>query len=115
MDLFFDRNTYLFDSPLTIREMIAALNGQGLWEFVERDSDRWGVYTSSCAERPGVAAVKIIEEDRREGEGRFLVSASYESPDPGAAEDWARFMQDLTERILPAIRAANVSQTSDYE
>ena len=110
MNIFFHRKHYLFDSQLKIREMLKALNCLPLWKFFERDSDRWGIYTSSFAERPGVVAVKIIED-----QGRYAVNLSYESTGPGAAEDWDKVLRELFERILPAIGAANILETSDYE
>lgn len=106
----FRLKAYRFDSSLEIREMIAALNQLGLWQFVERDNDRWGVYTSTCADRPRIAMVKILEDG-----GHYVVNLKYESQDPGARADWAKLEQDLKTRILPAIRAVNVQPTPDIE
>lgn len=107
---FFMLKAYRFDSSLEMREMIAALNQLGLWRFVERDSDRWGTYTSTAASRPGVAILKILED-----EGRYVLNLRYESQDRGAADDWAKLEQDLKAHILPAIRAVKVQPTPDIE
>ena len=114
MQLFFQRTAYTFESDLTIREMLPALDQLGLWGFVERDSDRWGVYTSSCAARPGTGAVKILEGDGEDA-GRYLVIISYESTDSNASEDFTKMRGELFDKFLPAIGARRIQPHSDYE
>jgi hypothetical protein len=101
---------FYFESKLAIEDMLPALNQLGLWRFVERDNDRWGFYISSCAKRPEVGSVKILEDD-----GRYVVNVKYESTDPQAPTDCAQMWKDLFERILPAIGAGNFEETSSYE
>ncbi len=105
---------YKFRSPLTIEQIHATLVALGTWAWHERDSDRWGFYTSaSPVPDADHAQVKILIDP--DAQDWFAVNVLFQSARPEATSQFAKLRNHLFTRILPAISATQLTETDDYE
>ncbi len=105
---------YKFRSPLTIEKIHAKLVALGTWSWHERDSDRWGFYTSASpvpdADR---AQVKILVDP--DTQDWFALNVLFQSARPAATSQFAELRSHLFTRILPAISASQLTEAGDHE
>jgi hypothetical protein len=106
-----DVYAYAFKSDLTLPQIFQRLNDLGPWQWIERDSDRWGEYISARAiARPHEGIAKIFVEPDHYA---INVSLSSEALNPQSAFNEVR--KFVIERILPAIGARDISEIEDYD
>jgi hypothetical protein len=99
---------------MTLEQMLERLRKLGRWTWRERDNDRWGNYMSASPVADAKRAqVKIlIDPDDLDW---FAVNVLFESDRPTTPEDLRNLRDVLFTRILPAIDAAQLTETEDYE
>jgi hypothetical protein len=105
---------YNFKSPLSVEQMFERLKELGVWQWHERDNDRWGDYISaSPVESARHAQVKILVDP--EDTTTFAVNVHFESDDPNAQSQFNDMRQTLFTKVLPAIAAQALTETDTYE
>lgn len=102
---------YTFKSDLVLADMFRRLNSLGPWEWVMRDSERWGDYISTRALRdPDYAMVKLIVET-----GYFAINVNFDSDLPNAQTKCDELQEALLTKVLPLIGAHNIQPTDTYD
>jgi hypothetical protein len=102
---------YAFTTALAPAELFARLRAAGPWQWIDRDSDRWGDYVSSSGV-PGTI-VKIIPGEPAPGQWTANVRFESDAGDADAAA--ARIRDTLLRVVLPAIGAQGVTETEYLE
>jgi hypothetical protein len=101
-------DAYSFHSALSLAELRVELNALGPWEWIERDNDRWGEYTSACVLRdPHLSFVKIFEEP-----DRYEIDMVLRTESP---EDVQAVYDTLFAYLLPALGATDIEPTEHRE
>ena len=100
-----------FRSDLRLPEMLARLNENGPWRWIERDNDNWGEYISAVAlPDPHRGTVKIIVEP-----DHYVVNVLLKSEQPDAEALFESVRNTLFDHLLPAIGATDLARTDTYE
>ena len=97
-----------FKSDLSLAQMFDRLNAAGPWQWIQRDSERFGDYLST-RDLPGYSVVKIIEES-----DHFVANTRFESEEPNADAELTALRETLVGRVLPSIGARDVTETDTY-
>jgi hypothetical protein len=106
-----DIYAYAFKSDLSIPDMLKRLNEVGPWQWIDRDSDRYGEYIAARAvEAPHHGTAKILFDD-----DRYVINVALrsEEPDPQPAFDGVRKL--VLDKVLPALGASDITETDDYD
>lgn len=74
----FDYKAYVFQSALPLADIKAKLNALGPWDWIDRDSDRFGDYLSAQVTPDSMA--KLYEQDP----GHYQLDLKFRSDAPAA-------------------------------
>ncbi len=93
-----------FACDLDLVELRTKLEAIGPWSWQSRDSHYFGDYLSAKVMPDASRKVRIYELD----DGGYQIDIFFEGD---AESDWGAFYQDIHERLLPSIGAADVEET----
>lgn len=102
---------YAFTTALAPAELFERLRASAIWQWIDRDSDRWGEYVSTVGV-PG-AVVKVIPGEPEPG--RCAVNVRFESDADNAADQDRGVRQTLLSKILPGVGARDVTEIEYLE
>jgi hypothetical protein len=106
-----DIYAYAFKSDLSLPEVLARLNELGPWQWVERDSDRWGEYIAANAvDAPHKGVAKILIDA-----GRYVINVALRSDAADPESAFADVRRVVLEKLLPAVGATDVAVTDGYD
>lgn len=93
------------DGLAALGERLRASQG---WRWSSRENDRFGDYLwTSLPDHGGV--VRLFAEDER-----YILDLEWKSGDAAAQAAWRTLLQDLRERVLPALGAGGLHQEPGY-
>ena len=98
--------SFTFVTDLSLAEILQCLRAQGVWEWIERDSDRWGDYISTSGLQDAI--VKVF--DGEPNPGKFTANVKFESDASDAAYRRKAIRETLLTETLPAIGARAVTE-----
>lgn len=102
---------YTFTSPLSLADLHSRLNTIGPWEWIDRESERFGDYLSTrVLDSPDRGMIKVYSEL-----GYYAVNVLLQSDDPMANERFTKIKDTLFKIVLPSIEANDIAPTETYE
>ncbi|MCP5065993.1 MAG: hypothetical protein GY946_05440 [bacterium] len=95
---------HTFACDLDLMELRTKLEALGPYDWQARDSFYFGAYLSARVMPDASRKVKIYERDQ----GGYQIDIFFEGD---AESDWVAFVEDIHERLLPGVGAADVEET----
>jgi hypothetical protein len=92
---------YTFRSALSLTEIIATLRAKTPWEWLERDSEFWGDYTSAQVS-PDLIFKIFVEDDR------YLAELKFE--DESLIPHWEALAAPWLRQVLPHLGATDIAR-----
>jgi hypothetical protein len=104
---FQDVIAWAFKSPMSLAQILKALNDQSPYQWIERDSHYFGDYISATPQKDCRLRI-FVEEDH------YALDVDFESTDDDAEQQWEAFKQKLQDELLPLVKASDIEETENY-